>query len=59
MARASEISKEFLDMVKRDFSADVSRINSELNLRGQGLLVNHIPPHTFVGDIDTFIVRLG
>jgi len=21
-------------------------------LRGQGLLVNHIPPHTFVGDID-------
>jgi len=52
MAGASEISKEFLDMVKRDFSADVSRINSELNLKGQGLLVNHIPPHTFVGDID-------
>lgn len=46
------ISDEFLAMVGRDYSADVARINLELNLKGDGLLVDHVPPHTFVGNID-------
>ncbi len=46
------ISDEFLAMVGRDYSADVARINSELNLKGDGLLVDYVPPHTFVGNID-------
>ena len=46
------ISDEFLAVVDSNFSVDVSRINSELNLTGQGMLVDHVPPHTFVGNID-------
>ena len=43
---------EFFEMVNRDYTSDISRINLELKLKNESLLIEDIPPHTFVGDID-------
>lgn len=43
---------EFFDVVTRDHFADISRLNTALRLKGEGALVSHVPPHTFVGDIN-------
>ena len=46
------ISDEFLAAVDRDYITDVARLNAALRLDGEGMLVHHVPPHTFVGNID-------
>ena len=43
--------EEFFDVVTRDHFDDISRLNVALRLSGEGALVPHVPPHTFVGDI--------
>ena len=43
--------EEFFDVVTRNHFDDISRLNAALRLSGEGALVPHVPPHTFVGDI--------
>tara|TARA_B100000686_G_C16673215_1_gene907656 strand:+ start:366 stop:1295 length:930 start_codon:yes stop_codon:yes gene_type:complete len=46
------IVDEFLGVVNRDYRADVTRLNASLRLKDEGELAPHVPPHTFVGDIN-------
>ena len=47
-----EIFDQFLALVNRNLVADVNRLNSELRLEGESMLVDNVLPHTFVGNLD-------
>ena len=46
------MSAELLAVIDRDHPSDVARLNAALRLSGEARLAEHVPPHTFVGDIE-------
>lgn len=47
------VDKEWLNLVTRDYESDVNRLNSLFKLSGKTKLANHVPPHTYVGNLSS------
>ncbi|MBL6884112.1 MAG: hypothetical protein ISR21_00270 [Candidatus Poseidoniaceae archaeon] len=47
------VMDEWLEVIEQDHEAAVNRLNQSLNLKGDALLDPNVPPHTYVGDIDS------
>ena len=45
------VGQALLDLITRDHETDVRRLNTQFGLSGNTELAEHIPPHTFVGNL--------
>ena len=43
---------EILAVIDRDHEQDIERLNQSLKLKGEARFVSHVPPHTFVGNLN-------
>ena len=50
-----EIFDQFMALVDRDLVVDVNRLNAELRLVKESMLVDNVLPHTFVGNLDKMV----
>ena len=50
-SRCMVVSGALLNLITRDYVEDVRRLNTRFSLSGNTELAEHIPPHTFVGNL--------